>query len=262
MAINSYFSTVIHGQTVNYYLSGDGPCLIFLHGYMENHLVWLPVVEQLSGYTMVIPDLLGTGKQDVPERENAIQILSGIIHHLALHLGFSNYTVVGGSMGGYVALQMLRQHSSYVEKLVLVSTNPFRDTLKRKENRRKEIALLKAGKKDLVVKLFLNSLTKERLRNLYQLMTAGLKEDSLITLQKGMMKRTGSAHIFSNPPCKLYYLYGENDTTLPIKEVKQLLNDSTEVIYREVKDGTHFLMAEQPDKVAEFIMLALDKSIH
>ncbi len=259
MPANYYYSTVIHGQTVNYHLSGEGPCLIFLHGYMENHMVWLPVAEKLSGYTILIPDLPDIVKQDITEEENAIQVLSGTVHHLALHLGFKNYTVIGGSMGGYVALQMLRQHSSYIEKLVLVSTNPFRDTLKRKESRRKEIALLKTGKKNLIVKLFLNSLPKERLRNLYQLMAAGLKEDNLIALQQGMMKRVDSAHMFLNPPCKLYYMYGEDDATLPLTEIKQLLKDSAGVIHREVKDGTHFLVAEQPGEVAEFIMLALDK---
>lgn len=258
MPANCYNSSNIHGQTVNYYLSGEGPCLIFLHGYMENHMVWLPVAEKISGYSILIPKMTNFSTMDIPEGENAIQVLSGIIHHLALHLGFKNYTVIGGSMGGYVALQMLRQHNSHIMKLVLVSTNPFRDTLKRKENRRKEIALLKAGKKNLVVKLFLNSLTKERLRNLYQLMTAGLEEDNLIALQHGMMKRTDSAHIFSNPPCKLYYIYGEDDITLPIKEIKHLLKDSSEVVYREVKDGTHFLVAEHPGEVAGFITLALD----
>ncbi len=259
MPANYYYCTVIHGQTVNYHLSGEGFCLIFLHGYMENHMVWLPVAEKLTDYSILIPQMPDLSIMDNQEEENSIQVLAGIVHHLALHLGFKNYTVIGGSMGGYVALQMLRQHSSYIEKLVLVSTNPFRDTLKRKESRRKEIALLKAGKKNLIVKLFLNSLTKERLRDLYQLMAAGLKEDNLIALQQGMMKRVDSAHMFLNPPCKLYYMYGEDDVTLPLNEIKQLLKDSVEVIYREVKDGTHFLVAEKPGEVAEFITLALDK---
>jgi pimeloyl-ACP methyl ester carboxylesterase len=259
MPTNYYYSLNIHGQIINYYMTGEGPCLIFLHGYMENHLVWLPVAEKLTGYSILIPKMPDLSTMDNLEEENSIQVLAGIVHHLALHLGFKNYTVIGGSMGGYIALQMLRQHSSYIEKLVLVSTNPFRDTLKRKESRRKEIALLKAGKKNLIVKLFLNSLTKERLRNLYQLMVARLTEESLIALQKGMMKRTDSAHIFFNPPCNLYFMWGEDDITLPLNEIKQLLKDSTGVIYKEVKGGTHFLVAEQPGEVAGFITLALDK---
>ena len=262
MAVNYYYSSEIHGQTVNYHLSGEGPCLIFLHGYMEKHQVWLPVSEKLSMYTKVIPDLSDAGKPDMQEGENTIQVLSGIVHHLALHLGFKSYTVIGGSMGGYVALQMLRQYSSHIQRLILVSTNPFRDTIEKTENRRKEIALLKAGKKSLVVKLFLNSLTKERLRNLYRLMVARLTEESLIALQKGMMKRPDSGHIFLNPPVKLYYLYGEADITLPLNEIEQLLKDSTKVVYKKIMGGTHFLVAEHPGKVAEFITLALDNKLH
>ena len=253
MLINHFHSAVLDGQDVNYYLTGNGPCLVFLHGYMEDYRVWLPVARKIEGYTLLIPDMPDVSGIVLSKGVNAIQFMASLIHKLVLHLGHNSYRVLGGSLGGYVALQMLRQYSSNIEKVVLVSTNPFCDTLKRKNKRRQEIALLEAGKKDLVIKMFLHGFADQKIKAFYELMTTDVTAENLIALQNMMMERIDSDDIIKNSSCMILYIYGENDITLPKAEIEQLLQGSDSIVYKKVTEGSHFLLAEQTNVVTDFI---------
>ena len=258
MSDRCHINTIVHKEKTSYSLFGEGPCVVFLHGYMEDGRIWDEVVRGLNGYSLLIPGLPGSGKELIPENTDAITFMADVVHELVLGLGFKTYSVVGNSMGGYVAFSLMNRYSDFLEQAVLISTNPFPDRQKDRKRRQREIALLKEGKRDLIFNLFLSSLDG-RLRGLYEKMAVGMKAENMISLQKSMMNRPDNTALFIDPPVPLHYMIGEDDALIPVEQIKDLLAECEKADFETVKDATHFLAAERPGMVKDFILKSLKR---
>ena len=54
-----------------YYIRGDGPPVLLLHGYPQYSLMWEETALLLSDkYTTIIPDLRGYGDSDKPKSDD------------------------------------------------------------------------------------------------------------------------------------------------------------------------------------------------
>jgi pimeloyl-ACP methyl ester carboxylesterase len=104
---------------------GDGPrTVLALHGITANHLAWQPVADRLPpGVRLVAPDLRGRGDSPLPgpygmaaHAADAVAVLDA--------LDVATATVVGHSMGGFVALVLADRHPERVDRLLLVDGGP------------------------------------------------------------------------------------------------------------------------------------------
>ena len=56
-----------NGITLNYAIGGTGPTVLLLHGYPQTWYMWRKVMPALAGqYTVIAPDLRGSGGSDAP----------------------------------------------------------------------------------------------------------------------------------------------------------------------------------------------------
>lgn len=256
-----HINAVLQARKTNYHLTGNGHCVVFLHGYMEDHRIWLPVTGIINGYSVLLPDLPGSGKELMPENTDAIEFMADVVHELVLHLGFKRYSVVGNSMGGYVAFRLIKKHGGFIDKTILLSTNPFPDTGKDRKRRLREIALLRSGRKDLIFKFFINSL-EDRFKELYKDMAEKIPSANLISLQTGMMNRPDNTDVFLDPSMPVYYMSGDDDKLIPLNRIKELLERSPKVISAKEEQATHFLVVEKPEVAGKFILDSLEQNLH
>ena len=126
-----------------YYIRGDGPPVLLLHGYPQYSLMWEETALLLSDkYTTIIPDLRGYGESAKPKglfdhsnyskREMAkdmIQIMD--------NLKYQYFSVVGHDRGGRVAHRLSRDYSHRVQKMTVLDICP---TLDMYESTNKEFA--------------------------------------------------------------------------------------------------------------------------
>lgn len=258
MSDRCHINAVVRAKQTKYFMSGSGPCVVLLHGYMEDHRVWEPIVPALKDFTIIIPDMPGSGKDVIPENTDAIEFMADVVHELLLGLGTERYSVVGNSMGGYVAFRMIKKYGKFIDKAVLLSTNPFPDTAKDKRRRTREIDLLKHGKKDLIFKVFINSLD-ERFRELYRRMSKDMPSENMVSLQTSMMNRPDNRDVFEEPPVPVHYMFGEDDTLIPVERIKALVEQCSKIRSELVKEATHFLVAEKPAVAQRFIVESLKR---
>ena len=127
-----------------YYIRGDGPPVLLLHGYPQYSLMWEETALLLSDkYTTIIPDLRGYGESAKPKglfdhsnyskREMAkdmIQIMD--------NLKYQYFSVVGHDRGGRVAHRLSRDYSHRVQKMTVLDICP---TLDMYESTNKEFAI-------------------------------------------------------------------------------------------------------------------------
>lgn len=131
----------VNGISINYAISGQGPVLVLLHGWTENHNFWkfqIPVFSK--DYKVLAIDLRGHGESDKPKKEYSIQTFADDVYHVLKRLEIKKAIIIGHSMGGMTALVFCLMHSEMVQALILVNTTcvglqetglvPIKETLK------------------------------------------------------------------------------------------------------------------------------------
>lgn len=113
----------VDGVNLAYTLSGNGPTIVLLHGWMCNRKFWKEQIQFLSKtHQILAPDFRGHGDSDTPEGGYTIEQLADDVCNVMKTLGISQAVVAGHSMGGMVAQQLCVSHIEYVSGLILVTT--------------------------------------------------------------------------------------------------------------------------------------------
>ncbi len=108
-----------------YEIHGDGFPLVMIIGLGSN-LVWWDerLLEAVSGkYKTIIFDNRGSGRTDKPEMNYSIKLFAEDTIELMDQLGIECAHVLGISMGGMIAQELVLNYPERVEKLVLCATN-------------------------------------------------------------------------------------------------------------------------------------------
>lgn len=113
----------IFGQTIHYIDAGQGQAVILLHGLGATKEVWLATFVALSAEHHVYAiDQLGFGRSDKPMVEYKIATWVDFLQGFMQAQNLGKATLVGNSLGGWIALDFTVQHPEMVDKLVLVDS--------------------------------------------------------------------------------------------------------------------------------------------
>ncbi len=113
------------GPRIAYAIAGKGPLLVLLHGVGGNRYNWTDQMDAFADrYTVVAWDARGYGdSSDTPP----LQVFSDFGDDLAAligHLGHDTAHLVGLSMGGMIALDLVTRRPNLVASLTLADTTP------------------------------------------------------------------------------------------------------------------------------------------
>ncbi|MEL6977325.1 MAG: alpha/beta fold hydrolase [Pseudomonadota bacterium] len=112
----------IGGRSIAYVDEGDGPAVVLIHGLGADLTRWRETIGPLSARHRVIAlDLLGFGRSDKPDTAYRGQVFVDQIFDLLDALGIERATLIGNSMGGWIALLAAEQQPTRVDGLVLVA---------------------------------------------------------------------------------------------------------------------------------------------
>ena len=122
----------VAGVTINCAVKGEGPPLLLLHGYPENHLMWSRVAPALAeDHTVVLADLRGYGDSGKPLPDAAGEAYSkrsmardqvGLMRKL----GFERFQLVGHDRGARVSHRLVLDHPEAVTRLAVLDIVPTR----------------------------------------------------------------------------------------------------------------------------------------
>ena len=111
----------IYGQKIHYVEAGSGTTnVILLHGLGGSSQVWQfnigPLAEK---YHVFVPDQIGFGKSDKPLVNYRIRTYVDFLDQFCKQLKIERATLVGNSMGGWIAAIYAATYPDRVDKLVL-----------------------------------------------------------------------------------------------------------------------------------------------
>ncbi|MGH2709955.1 MAG: alpha/beta fold hydrolase [Actinomycetota bacterium] len=109
------------GHELSTFVFGQGPPVVLLHGLAATKLSYLPLLPALAErYRVIVPDLPGHGESTKPRARYTPGYFTRVIHELFEELGVEDAAIVGNSMGGRVALEVVAQHPHRVNSLILL----------------------------------------------------------------------------------------------------------------------------------------------
>ncbi|HTS59957.1 MAG TPA: alpha/beta fold hydrolase [Terriglobales bacterium] len=112
---------LVYGQRIRYIEAGQGRAVILLHGLGGVKEMWMANFAVLStGHHVYALDQLGFGHSDKPLLEYKIATWVDFLEAFMQAENIRTATLVGNSLGGWIALEFTAQHPEMVEKLVLV----------------------------------------------------------------------------------------------------------------------------------------------
>ena len=114
----------LFGQKIVYLEAGGGSqTIILLHGLGASSAHWRLAMPALAaGARVLAPDQLGFGKSDKPAINYRVATLVEMLDEFYAQTGVTKATLVGSSMGGWIAAAFAARHPEKVERLVLVDS--------------------------------------------------------------------------------------------------------------------------------------------
>lgn len=113
----------VYGTKIHYAEAGSGPTVIMLHGLGGNWTNWaLNIGPLAANYHVVAPDQIGFGKSDKPLINYGIGTYVDFLDQFCKQLKIERASLVGVSMGGWIAASYTVAFPDKVDRLVLVDS--------------------------------------------------------------------------------------------------------------------------------------------
>lgn len=236
--------------------------VVLLHGYLENMSVWDDFVPLLYKSVRVVTlDIPGHGISEVKGETHAMEYLADTLAAALKALGIDRCFVVGHSMGGYIALSFCERHPDMLDGVVLLSSTPNADSPEKAENRRREIALVKAGRKEALARVAPEAgfavENRKRMQPYIEDLeeTVHLTEDTgIVALLNGMIQRKDQNGMLRESSVPQLFILGRRDEYITPEVAEAMVERNPQAEVAWLDNSGHMGFIEEPQRCAEVLL--------
>lgn len=218
--------------------------LVLLPGLLNDHRLWAAQMAALAPVAQcVVADLT----QDDSLAGMAARVLAAAPDRFAL---------AGLSMGGYVAMEILRRAPERVERLALLDTTARPDAPDQTQRRKDAVAIAKAGGFDKIMPTMLpvlvhpDHLALERVGGIAKDMARVVGPDAFARQQNAIMHRPDSRPGLPRIACPTLVLVGADDAATPPERAEEMADLIPGARLEVVERCGHLSTLEQPEAVS------------
>ena len=162
--------------------------------------------------------------------------------------------LAGHSMGGYVALEIMRQAPQRVGKLALLNTHARPDTPESTENRRRLMAMAEKDFEGVASALLPKLMAPEHLKDpvltgLIGAMALGTGKEAFIRQETAIIGRIDSRPHLKDIRCPTLVVAARHDALMPVEILEEMAKGIPDARLEVVEDSGHMASMEQPEKV-------------
>ncbi len=209
-------------KKIRYSLGGEGDCVVLLHGFIENIEIWDYYFSYLiTHYKVLCIEIPGHGKSDLISEVQTMDILSERIEDLLQYLNINKFTLIGHSMGGYIAMAYASKYGDKLNGIGLFHSNTTSDSEENKLGRERAIEIIKLDKTNYLFNFVSNLFAennKEKFSNKIKWLQQSanlMSKESLISCLLGMKFRESSLHLLTEMNIPFMFIIGKQDSRMP-----------------------------------------------
>ncbi len=245
-------------------LCGDGPTVLFVHGYPLSREMWQATAQRLAPhFRSVVPDLRGHGKSPATERvsiadfsDDMARVLTAIAPEERGPAG-RGVVIVGLSLGGIIAFEFFRRHRAWVRALGLVCTRANAET---PEGIARREALAEAALREgsravtdaMIGSVFAPQAPAALRQEWYERMCATSPEGMAAT-SRALAGRADSWPTLSQIDVPTLVVAGEQDAITPVATLREIHAGIRASRLEVIADSGHVPPVEQPEAFARVL---------
>jgi pimeloyl-ACP methyl ester carboxylesterase len=182
--------------------------------------------------------------------------MAGVAADVLRDAPFERFALAGLSMGGYVALEIMRQAAQRVDRLALLDTSARSDTPKQLEKREGLISLAQRGRFIGVTQALLPllihraRLSDEKLVTTVRNMAANIGHDAFIRQERAIMSRADNLPLLRTVTCPALILCGRQDALTPLERHDEMARAIPGARLSVIENCGHLSTLEQPREVS------------
>ncbi|MEI6231312.1 MAG: alpha/beta hydrolase, partial [Actinomycetes bacterium] len=117
------------------------PTVVLLHAFPLNKSLFDEVTSPIAetGWDVIVPDLRGFGESGFggvePDDEPSLAFMARDVLDIMDRVGVQSAVIAGVSLGGYVAMELVRQAPERIAALALIDTKGSADSSEARDNR-------------------------------------------------------------------------------------------------------------------------------
>jgi len=208
---------------LSYSVFGKGKTVMLVHGFAEDGRIWDNLIEKFNGeYEFIIPDIPGSGGSSIIDKpEVGLEDYADCIHAIIKEEEAEDLTMIGHSMGGYIALAFTERFPALVNRLGLFHSSPFADDEAKIETRRKGIRFIKehgslAFLKTMIPSLFADQAISEEYITLLLSRANSFDPKALVQYYEAMIVRPDRSQVLKNFSKPVLIIAGKYDKAVPM----------------------------------------------
>ncbi len=255
------------GVRIDVDVTGSGEqSIVLLAGFPLSREIWDDATQRLAPACRVVrPDLRGMGKSAVSDGPYLMESLAGDVAAVLDALGVERATLVGHSLGGYVALAFARMFMERLNALALVSSRLAADPpAQAKDRERLAERLLLEEEPDALVSAYatrlVSSETREQRPEIIDRVSEiirGIDPRGAAAMLRGMAARSASDDIAPEIGVPVLVLTGALDDIVTYGEARGIAAAFSRGTLVVARHSGHLPMMEEPS----FTAVALEEWI-
>lgn len=246
------------GARIDARIDGSGDdVVVLIHGFPFAKELWSAQIPALArAHRVVAVDLRGMGASSVVDGPYLMETLAGDVAAVLDHLGVERATLVGHSLGGYVALAFARMYAERVARLALVCSRLSADTAQRAQQRYATADELERTGSLGDIDASLSSMVTEKTRrerpeileNTRKIVRSNTPR-GLAAMLRGMALRDGSQDIAPELTMPVAIVAGAADPVVPLEESRSMAAAFPAARLEVLAGSGHLPMVEEPDQL-------------
>jgi pimeloyl-ACP methyl ester carboxylesterase len=263
--------------TVRYREAGEGPPIVFVHGYLVDGRLWDGVLSALSDRCRCIVPDWPLGAQQVamnPDTDLSPPGIAALIASFLEKLGLTDVTIVGNNSGGAMSQVLAANHPDRIGRLVLTNCDTHENFPPGIFKAMPPIAKLPGGMSLLAVPFRVGALARAAFRPFARTripdelvaswMAPGMHDPAVrLDLKKvtaGMNKRftLDAAQKLRGSNLPILLTWAPGDRFFPISYAERLAAEVPNARIVQIPNAKTFVPLDQPQRVANEIAAFMD----
>lgn len=242
----------VNGVTMRYRDEGQGAPILLIHAFPLSSAMWEDQIDALATrFRVIAPDLRGFGATARGSGITSLDQAAGDLAALLDHLNLKTVTVVGLSMGGYIAFALLRRHPANVARLVLADTRAGADSPEAQHAREQNAQLAEhegaAAVAEQMLPKLLSAQADAAVRDEVRKIAAANDRAGVAAALRAMAARPDSTPDLATITVPTLIIVGAEDVLTPPAEARAMHAAIANSQLLEIPQAGHLANLEAPD---------------